>query len=235
MKILKTASALAILTVASNAMAASNWNSSVELGLLLTAGNTETQSTNAKASVAHESNNWRNEVKAEALNVKGKQGRLSERYIASGKASLKYSDTSYSFLSANGEHDPFSGYAYQAGAALGYGYRIIGSESKLLDFEGGLGYRQTRLRGVDTPEKEPVLRISAKYVQKLSKTAEFSEEFVTAVGEIKTITRSVTALSAQVVGNMSMKASLTIENNSNVPEGIKPTDAETAITLVYKF
>lgn len=235
MKALKALSALTLLTVSSSVMAEGTWKSAVELGLLLTEGNTETRSLNAKGAVAHESNKWRNEAKIEALNVSGKEGRLSEKYIANGKSSFKYSETSYSFISVDGVHDAFSGYAYQVSSALGYGHRVIGSKTTALDFEAGPGYRQTRLSGIEAIESELVLRLSGKYVHKLSKTSEFSEEIVSTLGEIKTITKSITAISARVVGNLSMKASLTIENNTNAPEGIKPTDLETAVTLVYSF
>ncbi len=235
MKAIKTVSAVALLMVGGNVMAASDWKSEVELGFLLTAGNTETQSTNAKGLITHETSSWRNEAKMQALNVSGKEGRLSEKYLASGKSSLKLNETSYSFIVADGEHDPFSGYAYKASSSVGYGYRAIGSEITILDIEAGAGFRQTRLRGVTETEDEGVLRLSGKFTYKLSKTAEFSEELVSVMGQLKTITRSVTAISAQVAGNFSMKASLTIENNSNAPVNAEPTDTETSVTLVYIF
>ena len=235
MKLIKTAVSLAILSIGTNAMAANGWKSGVEVGFLLTDGNTETQSTNIKASVEHESDKWRNEAKLEALNVKGKEGRLSEKYLASGKSSFKYSATSYSFITADGEHDPFSGFAYQVNSSIGYGYRLIGTDTTTLDLEGGPGYRETRERGADEAVDEVVIRLSGKYVQKLSKTSAFSEELITAYGEEATITKSVTAVSAQIAGNLSMKTSFTIKNNTSVPVGVKATDKETAVTLVYTF
>ena len=235
MKILSMAIATALVTMGSSAMAEGKWKSAVEAGLVLTSGNTETPSTNFKSTVEHESAKWRNEAKLEALNVKGKEGRLSERYVASGKSSFKYNEKSYSFLAVDGEHDPFSGYAYQVSGALGYGHRVIGTETTTLDFEGGPGYRETRVRGVDESVGEGVLRLSGLYTQKLSKTAEFSESIVSAIGEQSTITKSITSITAQVAGDLSMKTSLTIRNNTDVPAGVKNTDTETAVTLVYTF
>jgi len=235
MKLLKLIIGLALLASGTYAMAESGWENSVEAGLLWTSGNTKTQSINVKGAAAHELNKWRNEAKLEALNVKGEEGRLSEKYLGSGKSSFKYSELSYSFVTADGEHDPFSGYAYQISSSLGYGYRVINKKTTTLDFEAGPGYRQTRLRGVDGVESEGVIRLSGKYVQKLSKTSTFSEELISAIGEDAKITKSVTALSAQVAGNLSMKASLTVNNNSAAPEGADKTDTETAVTLVYTF
>jgi len=231
----KSAVALALMAAGTSAIAAESWKSDVEVGLILTSGNTETQSTNLKAGVEHESNKWRNEAKFETLNVKGKEGRLSERYVASGKTSYLINDASYTFLTADGEHDPFSGYAYQATSALGYGHRLIDTEATVLDLNGGPGYRQTRIRGDEDAVGEGVLRLAGLYTQKLSKTAEFSQALITAIGEVSAISKSVTAITAQIAGNMSMKAALTIRNNTEVPAGIKNTDTETAVTLVYTF
>ena len=239
MKFLKVLSASALLPatlmIATNSLAADGWKSSVEVGFLLTDGNTETQSTNVKGAAAHETASWKNEATLEALNVKGKEGRLSEKYLGSGKSAMKFSEASYAFLTASGEHDPFSGYAYQVNASLGYGHSVIKTDRTSLDFEGGPGLLQTRLRGVDEAESEGVLRLSGKYVQKLSKTSEFSEELTSSIGENTTITKSITALSAQIAGSMSMKVSLTVKNNSNTPVEVEATDTETAVTLVYSF
>lgn len=235
MKLSKTAIALALLAAGTNVLAEDGWKNSVEAGLLWTSGNTETQSINVKGATAHESKKWRNEAKLEALNVKGEESRLSEKYLGSAKSSYKYNELSYSFITADGEHDPFSGFAYQVNSSLGYGYRVVNKATTMLDLEGGPGYRQTRLRGVDDAEGEGVIRLSGKYVQKLSKTSEFSEELTSAIGEDARITKSVTAISAQIVGNMSMKTTLTVKNNSNTPDGVDATDTETAVTLVYTF
>ena len=235
MKLSKSVIALAMLAAGSSAFAENGWKGSVELGLILTGGNTETQSTNLKGAIEHESDKLRNEAKVEALNVKGKEGRLSEKYNASGKSSYKYNDVSYSFITAEGEHDPFSGFAYQASGTLGYGHRVINKESMVLDLEAGPGYRQTRVRGEDEEVSEGVFRLNATYVQKLTKTSEFSEALTVAVGEESTITKSVTAVTAQIVGNLSMKTSLTVKNNSEVPADTEETDTEVAATLVYSF
>lgn len=235
MKLSKTALALALAAIATNAMAANGWKSSVEVGVILTSGNTSTQSTNLKAGVEHESDKLRNEAKFEALNVKGDTGRLSERYVASGKSSYKYNALSYSYITAGGEHDPFSGYAYQVSGTLGYGHRFINSEKTTLDFEGGPGYRQTRVRGAEDAVGEGVLRLSGVFTHKLSKSAEFSEALESNIGEELTISKSVTAITAQVAGDLSMKTSLTVRHNSDVPAGVKNTDTETAVTLLYTF
>lgn len=226
---------LAVISTSTNTMANSEWKNSVEIGLILTSGNTNTQSSNLKAGVGHERGNWRTDALVEALNIKGDEGRLSEKYLVNGKSAYKFSDAIYVFAVAEGEHNPFSGYAYQVGTSLGFGYRLIGNDLKTLDFEGGAGYRETRLRGINEAEGEAVFRLGGKYVHKLSKTSEFSQQLTSAVGELTTITKSISAISAQIRGNLSMKATYTFKNNSVPPEGFEQNDSETAMTLVYSY
>lgn len=227
--------ALAIAPLSANLYAEGSWKGAAELGLILTGGNTTTQSTNAKFNITHERKTTRHEASIEALNVKGEEARLSEKYNAKGKSSYKFGERSYAFLSVEGEHDPFSGFAYQTSGTLGYGYSVIKSEKTTLDFEGGPGYRETRVRGEDDSVSETMGQVSGNFTYKLSKTAEFSEKVTIAFGEESTISHSVTALTAQIVGNLAMKTSFSVKNNSNVPDDVDATDYETAMTLVYQF
>jgi len=56
------------------------------------------------------------------------------------------------------------------------------------------------------------------------------------VGEDTTVTKSVTALTAQINGSLATKITYTIKNTSDVPtDDIEKTDTETAVTLVYSF
>jgi len=62
-----------------------------------------------------------------------------------------------------------------------------------------------------------------------------SEHLTTEIGSDTTITRSVTALTAQLAGSLAMKLSFTARHISEVPASVKDMDTETAVTLVYGF
>jgi len=80
-----------------------------------------------------------------------------------------------------------------------------------------------------------MFRIGAKFTYNISETSAFSEEFTADIGEESTISKSVTALTAQVAGNLAMKASLTIKNNDKPAPGADETDSELGVNLVYSF
>jgi len=221
--------------VSTVAVAEDGIKSSVELGLVQTSGNTDTQSINGKANFEMTKNVWRTEASLEALSVKGEEERLSEKYLGTGQVSYLINDRSYAFLAANGEHDPFSGYSYQAGGSLGYGHRVIKKPTMLLDLEVGPGYRETKLRATGDTNDEAILRLAGKFAWDLSKTSKFTEVLTVESGEDLTITKSVTAVTAQIAGNMAMKASFTLKNTSDPAPGADETDTETGLTLVYTF
>ena len=224
---------LPILAVSLSVMAEDGIKSSIEAGLVLTSGNTKTKSVNIKGKLDHAKGKSRNTLSVETLYVDGDQGKLSEKYLGAGKSAYQFGKKSYGFINLTLERDLFSGYDYQSTATAGIGYRFIDTKKITLDFETGPGYRRDKL---DTEEAKgkAIARVSGLFAYRISKTSTFTEE-VTYEGLDAGIFKSVTALTAQIAGNMAMKTSLTIKNNSDAPENVKATDSETALTLVYTF
>ncbi len=100
-------------------------------------------------------------------------------------------------------------------------------------YQGG-EVRQSKLDSGKT-DSEATLRGAAKLDWTVSKTSQFTEVLTVEGGEDVTITKSVTGLSSQINGSLSMKITYTYKNTSEVPLGVDDTDTETAVTLVYKF
>ncbi len=213
------------------------WKGSVELGVLLTGGNTENRSINAKAGVGREDAKWRNSVQITVLNTSDESSTTAEKYGLTGKADYKISPRSYLFAVLTYEDDRFSGYEYQATESIGYGYRVVDNGAVILDFEAGPGARQSKETGGKS-ENGAILRLGGRLLWKISDKASFTQSLVSDVGEDLTVTKSISALQAQIVGNLAMKTSLTLNNNSKVPltnPVTKKTNSELAVTLVYGF
>lgn len=69
----------------------------------------------------------------------------------------------------------------------------------------------------------------------MSANAVFMQSISTEIGSDSTISRSESALSSDIVGNLAMKLALNIKHQSEVPVGNEKTDTETSMTIVYKF
>lgn len=212
-----------------------SWKGDVELGIVTTTGNTETETINAKAKAVTEREKWRHTVSLESLNTSNGGDTTAERYVVNGQSDYKFGEHNYFFVMINYENARFSGYDYRVSEALGYGRRVIAKTAVTLDLEIGPGARQSKLDSGGS-EDEFTLRGAAKLAWKISDTSTFTTDLSVDAGEDTTVTKSVTALTAQINGSLATKITYTIKNTSDVPTNdIEKTDTETAVTLVYSF
>jgi putative salt-induced outer membrane protein len=210
------------------------WKGNVELGIVNTTGNTETETTSAKAKAATETEKWRHTIKYESLNSSDQGVTTAERYAVNGQSDYKLDKKNFFFAMINYEDDRFSGYDYRITEAIGYGRRVLDEPDLTLDLEIGPGARQSKLETGKT-ENETMVRGAGKLNWKISKTSSFTEDLSVDAGEDSTVTKSVSALSAQINGSLATKITYTVKNTSKVPVGVKKTDTELAVTLVYNF
>jgi len=223
------------------------WSRSAELGMVNTSGNSETQTGNAKASMTRARGIWSQSIILEALNasnkdtVTGLNNTTAEKYAANAKVDYNFSPDNFLFGNANYNDDRFSGFDYQATLSTGYGRSILKNEKQSLKAEIGPGIRFFKLKQDPVTfahfpsDDEGILHMAASYVYTFSPQAFFSQDVVVDTGEDLTISESVSAISAKIVGELAMKASLKVRNSSEVPAGSEKTDTESALTLVYSF
>ena len=212
----------------------SEWKGEAEVGAVLTSGNTETQNVNAKAKLVNERDKWKHTAKLEIMSSSSDSETTAERYFASGKSDYKLSDKNYLYGLITYENDRFSGYDYRTNESLGYGRHLIKRDNLTLDAEAGAGARQSKLR-TGSSENEGVFRLAGALNWKISAASIFSEDLSFDIGENQTVSKSVTGLKTQIVGSLATKITYTVKNTSDVPPGVKTTDTETAVTLVYSF
>ena len=220
-----------------------NLSGSGEVGLLMTSGNSETDSVNAKVNLKYEKEHFLGEVNLAALynseetETDGKkEDKVSaEKYNYSAKIGYKFNPANYVFLNGDYEDDRFSGYDYKTTYSLGYGRKLIATDKVKLDVEIGPGYRYDKPEGKKA-ENEAVLRGYVMFNYKFSDAVSFQQDVTVVTGSSNTNTKSVSALKAQIIGALSMKASYKINHNTDVPDDdTEKTDTETALTLVYDF
>lgn len=219
--------------------AKSPWTSSVELGLIRTTGNTETQTLAAKGDVVYEVDKWRHTGHAEGYGQKSEDASgvsvvSAERYEIWGKSDYKITELDYAFALLKFKKDRFSGFEYEDILSLGYGRKLIKQESMELDVEIGPGMRFFKVDN-GTADEEALLRLSGDYWWQISPTSKFTQKLSTDIGEDLTSSESVTGLQANINSTLAMKFTYTVRHKSEVPAGVEKTDTEAAMTLVYTF
>lgn len=223
-----------LLTVTGYAQNQAGFSGRVALGYLATSGNTENETLNSNFELDWNRAPWHHALTGSAVQASTDMVTTAEAYSLDWQSDYDLSERSYVFGLVAWNDDQFSGYDQQIRAALGYGRRFIATERHALNGEVGAGARQADLRD-GTNEDESILRLSGDYLWIISETAEFSQSLSIESGSFNTYTETVTKLTADIRGNLSIVFSYTIKNNSEVPVGIENTDTFTAIALEYAF
>lgn len=215
------------------------WTGDIEFGYVDTSGNTEETTVKSRADIQREREDWRYNIFYDSLNTKSSGDRTAEKYFISNRLAYSYSEHNYSFIYGSYDDDRFSGFDYQATAALGYGRRIYNEPTLKWDFEVGPGYRynkydDTSLSTEDDSE-ELILRLFTKLEWDITDSSKFTQALSTETGDENTISKSITALKTEIIGSLSLKLSYTIKYTEEVPTNRKHADTETAVTLAYSF
>ncbi len=210
-------------------------------GLVKTTGNTETETVNADFDLK-----WRlSEPFAMGLeigafrdsseNEAGEDETTAERYWARWNTRYNLSEKSFLFSNIDYERDRFSGYEYQATAFGGYGYQFIDNAINSLAMGAGLGYRVSKTEELGEHENEVVLRGTLNFRHAFSETSEFTQLVVADIGQEYDIYRSESIITANIVGNLALKAGILVKHTTEVPVGNEKTDTITTVGLQYKF
>jgi putative salt-induced outer membrane protein len=170
------------------------WHSEIEFGYVSTTGNSDTANIKGRADVKRESDPWRYQLHADALNASEDDVRSAEKYLLSNKLDYKFSPRNYTFGIVTYEDDTFSGFDWQVTLAAGLGHRLLETDTMTWDVEAGPGYRISKVSDTSTgdeDQREGILRLQTKYSWKVSDNATFEQEASVESGEDNTITRSI--------------------------------------------
>jgi len=213
------------------------WQATAELGGTMTTGNTETSTLKAALDMKHEIANWKNAYFADVLYSEDGEDKTASRWKVGAKGGYVIDETSSMFMLGEHEQDEFSDYDSVSSVAGGYSKRLLKTEQSLLDLDIGPGYKYFDLQD-GTSEKTGILHLGLAYENELSPTSKFTQVLVSDLAfkdDISTLSRSETAITANIMGELAMKLGLTIRHDNNASLDKKSIDTETTITLLYTF
>lgn len=238
--VLRTLIVIAALAVPHHLMAQeatapeSPWSGKATLGYLATSGNTENSTLNTGFEIGYAKNKWAHQFTAAAINASENEVTTAEAYDVGWKTEWRISDHNFLFGRLNWRKDRFGGFDTQFSQTVGYGRRLIDGDKHKLNAEIGAGARQSEAQD-GTEESETIARGGLYYKWRFSETAEFRQDFTAEGGAENTYLESVTAISAKLMGDLSLVASYTIKHNTDVPPLTEKTDTYTALSLEYAF
>ncbi len=229
------------ITLAQDAPPPPPWSGEASAGMILTTGNSESSTVNAKGEVVYRSKLWRNTLNAATVRTTqedtatGADVRTAERYGVGNKTDFNFTERDYAFLALEFEKDLVGPVRERTSETAGYGRKILTGPAHLLEAELGAGARQTEDQGTQETHSDAIGRARVAYKWNFSETSYLGETVKVESGESNTSTESVTELRVSLVGTLFALGSYTVRSNSDVPPGTKKTDTITALSLGWTF
>lgn len=216
------------------------WSGQGEFGLVVTTGNSETETLNTNLNAAFKADAWVHKGGISALSASEDGDKTAERYQLTGKTEYHTSERSYWFGSLRYEDDKFSGFEYQGILTGGYGRVLLDGETTHLDLEAGVGVRRTKPAStleMPNPEatSDAVARGAAAYWWQFTENARLQNDFLVESGEDNTFVQNQLGLRLAINSRFSVKLGYEVRHNTEVPEGTEETDTVSTVNLVYAF
>ena len=104
----------------------------------------------------------------------------------------------------------------------------------MLNVSAGVGFQQIDFQD-GTDDSSAIVRLGSDYKYTFSESAHFVSDLAVEIGSDNTYTVWENGVSAKLSTALSLTASYTIKNNSDVPAGTDDTDTYTAIRVEYGF
>ena len=206
----------------------------IELGATFTTGNTEERTVRYGVTMDWLRENWDYQFTSDGL-LGSRQGETTAQrfyHVARGRRDLN--ETSYLAVRGSYEDDRFSGYDYQADFTASYGRSWLQSiDNMSLDTDIGPGYRQSESDEANLSEL--IVRVAGEYEWGISETANFYQDVALEFGQDSNIFRSETGIESEIMENISLRFSINIKHQTEVPSGREKTDTQSAVTLVWNF
>jgi putative salt-induced outer membrane protein len=215
---------------------AAEWSGKGEFGLVVSRGNSDTETLNLGLNFERKSEKWRNNLKVTALRASDEGELNAERYTLGYKSGYNFNERSYLFGAIRYDQDEFSSYDYQASLAVGYGRQLLDNDTHQLSIEFGPGVRRAEPADplADT-ETSVIGRLSTDYAWAISETASLTNVLLVEAGSDNTFAENELALEVAINSRFALKLSGAVRHNTDVDPGVEKTDTLTTANLVYKF
>lgn len=223
------------------------WGGDIELGLVLSSGNTQSTAIRTNAELMHELTDFRNKYLVQTLIQRNSQFdqetgdktryTTAQRVNLVGQSNYKFYQSEHSiFGRAAYLNDRFGAFEEQGSLAAGYAMRAYQNGDDYLDLETGPGiaYQQTSDKNTSTGM---IWWVAANLDYHLTESNSFRQalEWSVSLDGKNSSWQSRSSLTSQVNGRLSMRLNFTVKYDSNPGQFRQKTDTETSATLVYSF
>ena len=228
-------SLLMVFSLHTSAQEESSVATQLELGAIFTSGNTENESIKYEVTVDwNQSENWKYQFTSDGFRSSQDGVSNAQRLYHTASGNHTINPNSYLQGRIAYENDKFSGFESQSDITVSYGRNMLQSRvNMILGLTGGIGIRRSETE-FET-QSVIIARLAANYGWNVSESADFIQDFSIEAGSDSNIYRSETGIQTDIRENLSLKFSVKVKHQTEVPLYREKTDTETAITLVLNF
>jgi putative salt-induced outer membrane protein len=247
-RVARGAAAAAVASLCIGAPAHADWTGKGEGGLLVSSGNSDSTSANAKLDMAEEQNGWKNSLHLAGFYGKNASFATAERIEGGYELDDKISDRLYAFTAARGERDLFSGFDYQATLSAGLGYKFIDNDSTKFAGTLGVGYRRLEPEQlIKDPSGDVTARIPGPstgnavatagldFSHKLTATTKLLDKLLVESGSSDTSVSNDLGVQVSMNERLALAFGYGVRYNSDPSPGSKKLDQMTTVNIVYNI
>ncbi len=210
------------------------WSGEGEIGASQTTGTSRNTTVAAGIKLNKDGIEWQHHIVGLVDYQRSNGLTTANRELASYEADYKFSPVLFATGLVQWEQNRFAGFNRRFTETLGAGYIIIANPVFNWQISGGPAWRQT-----DFITGRNVTDLSAhaatQFAWHITATTVFTEDAGLYVGGRDNTYYSTTAVTANILGNLSARVSFDINVESKPPPGIQNTSTITRLTLVYSF
>lgn len=229
------------------APAQAQWSSKAQAGFVMSRGNTETETANAKFEIGYEIEKWKHSFDSSFLYGRSSAITTGQRWDATWQSDHKVSARFFWFGALRYEEDRYSGFNYQGTVSAGAGRAFIDNDDTKFSGQLGVGLRRLRPEELIRDEfGEVVDRIpgiadedvvgngALKFEHAFNESTKILNTLLVETGSSNTLSQNELALQVKMSRLFALSVGVKVRNNSNPPPELEKTDTLTTLNLVYE-
>jgi putative salt-induced outer membrane protein YdiY len=227
---------------------------SAELGLLYKTGNTHSADIKTGIDLRIEKDRWLSLLNVDLLIKKTDKAdadtgdihfkTTDQKWTVASQTNyaLDSSDKHYVYGNVWYEENEFSSFINQSSISTGWGRHWYKTNKASLWGDIGPGFKRDEFRGTANKPSNTnaswIIQVQALYIRKVGENVEFKQD-LSAKQAIKTgensIYKAKTSITTKLISTLQLKFTFTVNYNTDIEDGKKNLDTQTAVTLVYSF
>ena len=224
------------------------WSGKGQAGYVMSRGNTDSDSGNAKLDVVDLNGDWKHTLHLEGLYGRSADIVSAERWAGQFQSNYQFTPRAFLFGAIHYLDDEFSGFEYQGDVSVGAGYKFLETKADKLAAQIGAGYRRLRpeiltldaagavvARTLEESEGNAVGTGEIDYEHDFNASTKVTEKYLIASGAGNTSMEDDVALVVNMSKKLALSAGFTYQQNSQPPPGLKKSNTLTTLNLVYAF